>query len=53
MSTPARVFVTAAVGYVIAPRDGDTDDELLRRVDLAVEKAKEAGDPVCSSLSIR
>ena len=41
-----RVFVTAAVGYVIAPRDGDTDDELLRRVDLAVEKAKEAGDPI-------
>jgi diguanylate cyclase (GGDEF)-like protein len=41
-----HVFVTAAVGYVIAPCDGDTDDELLRRVDLAVEKAKEAGDPV-------
>ena len=32
-----RVFVTASVGYAIAPRDGDTADELLRRVDLALE----------------
>ena len=39
-----RVFVTASVGYAIAPRDGDTDDELLRRVELAVDRAKSAGD---------
>ncbi len=39
-----RVFVTASVGYAIAPRDGDTADELLRRVDLALEHAKERGE---------
>ncbi len=35
-----RVFANASVGFAIAPRDGDTGDELLRRTDLAVEKAK-------------
>jgi diguanylate cyclase (GGDEF)-like protein len=40
-----RVFVTASVGYAIAPRDGHSEDELLRRVDLAVDSAKQAGDP--------
>ena len=39
-----RVFVTASVGYAIAPRDGDTADELLRRADLALEHAKERGE---------
>jgi diguanylate cyclase (GGDEF)-like protein len=39
-----RVFVTASVGYANAPRDGDTADELLRRVDLALERAKEGGE---------
>jgi predicted signal transduction protein with EAL and GGDEF domain len=39
-----RVFVTASVGYAIAPRDGDTEDELLRRVELALERAKSAGE---------
>jgi diguanylate cyclase (GGDEF)-like protein len=39
-----RVFLTASVGYAIAPRDGDTEDELLRRVELALERAKSAGD---------
>jgi diguanylate cyclase (GGDEF)-like protein len=40
-----RVFVTASVGYAIAQRDGDSEDELLRRVDLAVDSAKQDGDP--------
>jgi diguanylate cyclase (GGDEF)-like protein len=35
-----RVFANASVGFAIGPRDGDTGDELLRRTDLAVEKAK-------------
>jgi len=39
-----RVFVTASVGYAVAPRDGDTADELLRRVDLALEHAKDRGE---------
>ena len=39
-----RVFVTASVGYAMAPRDGDTADELLRRADLALERAKERGE---------
>ncbi|KAB2940407.1 MAG: EAL domain-containing protein [Hyphomicrobium sp.] len=42
-----RVFATVSVGYAIGPRDGDTGDELLRRAELAVEKAKEeAGETV-------
>jgi diguanylate cyclase (GGDEF)-like protein len=40
-----RVFIAASVGYAIGPRDGDTGDELLRRAELAVDKAKEDGDP--------
>jgi diguanylate cyclase (GGDEF)-like protein len=39
-----RVFVAASVGYAIGPRDGDTGDELLRRAELAVDKAKQDGD---------
>ena len=35
-----HVFATASVGFAIAPRDGETGDELLRRTDLAVDKAK-------------
>ncbi len=38
-----RVFSTASVGFAIAPRDGDTGEELLRRTDLAVDKAKASG----------
>ncbi|MEO8420844.1 MAG: bifunctional diguanylate cyclase/phosphodiesterase [Hyphomicrobium sp.] len=38
-----RVFAGASVGFAIAPRDGDAGDELLRRADLAVDKAKAAG----------
>ncbi len=38
-----RVFVTASVGYAVGPRDGDTCDELLRRAELAVDKAKAEG----------
>ncbi len=39
----ARVFVTASVGCALAPRDGDRDDDLVRRVELALAKAKEDG----------
>jgi diguanylate cyclase (GGDEF)-like protein len=39
-----RVFATASVGYATAPRDGDTADELLRHVDLALEHAKARGE---------
>ena len=35
-----HVFATASVGFAIGPRDGETGDELLRRTDLAVDKAK-------------
>jgi diguanylate cyclase (GGDEF)-like protein len=40
-----RVFIAASVGYAIGPRDGDTGDELLRRAELSVDKAKRDGDP--------
>jgi diguanylate cyclase (GGDEF)-like protein len=39
-----RVFVTASVGSAIGPRDGDTGDDLLRRAELAVDKAKASAD---------
>ena len=39
----ARVFTTASVGYLIAPRDGVRDDDLVRRVELALSKAKSEG----------
>lgn len=38
-----RVFVTASVGYALGPRDGDRNDDLVRRVELALAKAKESG----------
>ena len=38
-----HVFVTASVGYAVSPRDGDTNDELLRRVELALDGAKADG----------
>jgi diguanylate cyclase (GGDEF)-like protein len=38
-----HVFVTASIGYAVSPRDGDTNDELLRRVELAVDRAKADG----------
>jgi diguanylate cyclase (GGDEF)-like protein len=36
------VIVAVSVGYAIGPRDGATGDELLRRAELAVDKAKGA-----------
>jgi diguanylate cyclase (GGDEF)-like protein len=39
----ARVFATASVGYLLAPRDGTRDDDLVRRVELALTKAKSEG----------
>lgn len=39
-----RVFITASVGYSIGLRDGDTGEELMRRAELAVDKAKQSGE---------
>lgn len=36
------VIVAVSIGYALGPRDGATGDELLRRVELAVDKAKGA-----------
>lgn len=41
LDSGTRVFITVSVGYAIGPRDGDTGDELMRRAELAVRKAKE------------
>lgn len=38
-----RVFATANAGYAIAPMDGRSGDELLRRANLALDKSKQAG----------
>ena len=38
-----KVFITASVGYTLAPRDGDRSDDLMRRAELALTKAKERG----------
>jgi predicted signal transduction protein with EAL and GGDEF domain len=39
----ARVYLTSSVGYAVAPRDGDENDDLARRVGLAIAKAKDLG----------
>lgn len=38
-----QVYITASVGFALAPQDGDSTDDLVRRVGLALEKAKESG----------
>jgi len=38
-----RVYAGASVGYAISPRDGEESDDLARRVELALAKAKELG----------
>jgi diguanylate cyclase (GGDEF)-like protein len=38
-----RVFIAASVGYALAPRDGERNDDLIRRVELALAKAKADG----------
>ncbi len=38
-----QTFVTASVGYAIAPRDSDCPDELLKNADIALYQAKAAG----------
>lgn len=40
LDSGTRVFISASVGYAIGLRDGDTGDELIRRAELAVERAK-------------
>lgn len=40
LDSGTRIFITVSVGYAIGLRDGGTGDELLRRADLAVGKAK-------------
>jgi EAL domain-containing protein (putative c-di-GMP-specific phosphodiesterase class I) len=44
ISGGARVFMTASAGYALAPRDGSESDDLTRRVELALERAKSVGD---------
>jgi len=46
LDTGTRVFITVSVGYAIGPRDGHTGDELMRRADLAVDKAKDDSEEV-------
>jgi len=38
-----RVFVAGSVAYALAPRDGGSADDLVRRVELSLAKAKESG----------
>ncbi len=42
-SGDALVFITASAGYALAPGDGESDDDLVRRVELALNVAKEKG----------
>ncbi len=44
LDSGTRVYVAASVGFAVAPRDGDSADEVTRRVELAVSKAKEDGE---------
>lgn len=41
-----RVYITASVGYALAPGDGDSSDEISRRVGLALINAKSQGGGV-------
>jgi len=41
-----RVFISTSVGHALGLHDGDTGDELMRRAELAVDKAKENSDSV-------
>ena len=41
-----RIFITASVGYALAPHDGDSGDDLARRTQLALSRAKKAGGGV-------
>lgn len=38
-----ELFVSGSIGIVLAPQDGDRSDELIRRADMAMYKAKERG----------
>lgn len=39
----ARAYAGASVGYAVAPHDGEQRDDLVRRVELALAKAKDQG----------
>lgn len=39
----ARAYAGASIGYAVAPHDGEQHDDLVRRVGLALAKAKESG----------
>ncbi len=41
-----RVFLTVSMGYALSPHDGESTDDLGRRVELALAKAKERGGDV-------
>ena len=61
---PNQIFISASIGTVTYPRDGDTEETLLRKADLAMYGAKEAGrdqahafttvmeDRVCARVSL-
>ena len=38
-----RLMISSSVGYALAPTDGDRTDDLVRRVELALAKAKDEG----------
>jgi diguanylate cyclase (GGDEF)-like protein len=40
LDSGTRIFIASSLGYAIGLRDGSTGDELMRRAELAVDKAK-------------
>jgi predicted signal transduction protein with EAL and GGDEF domain len=46
-----RVVISVSVGYALAPQDGDRIDDLVRRVELALAKAKEDGGGVAAAFA--
>jgi diguanylate cyclase (GGDEF)-like protein len=46
-----RVVISASLGYALAPQDGDRIDDLVRRVELALDKAKKDGGCVAAAFA--
>jgi predicted signal transduction protein with EAL and GGDEF domain len=46
-----RVVISASLGYALAPQDGDRIDDLVRRVELALDKAKKDGGGVAAAFA--